>query len=380
MKKLWKMSALVLAVLLVFSGLALTVFAESGEQPTDPPKVETPKADPPKTEEPKADPPKTEELKADPPKADAPNAEEPKPTNTDSSAPEVTPDAAPPAPSPSSNEGTEPTKKPERKVVEITFVVGNDRAVVKLDQGETITKPKKDPSKDGYEFVHWYDAEGSEKTKFGFNVEAKKDLTLKALFRKIEEEPAGQPTPDPIEEPTPDPATEPAVDPTLEPTSDPSDAPEGESLDIPDGEVPLGTGTAEWKPDGAAPEGDEPEGTEPAIEYLLDEDGNPVLDENGNPIPVTPEPTPETTPEPTPEPVRDVIIGSNVGATVSYGDVIVLTGQLVNYDDANYELQWECDEGGGWSAISGANGLSYSFTLDENNIRYGYRLSVAIIG
>lgn len=92
------------------------------------------------------------------------------------------------------------------------------------------------------------------------------------------------------------------------------------------------------------------------------------------------EPVPDEPEEEEKEPAeRGVSVTNNIGATVSYGDVIVLTGHLMGYDDVDYVMQWQVNEGDGWKDLPGERGISYSFVLDEHNIDYGFRLGVTVV-
>lgn len=92
------------------------------------------------------------------------------------------------------------------------------------------------------------------------------------------------------------------------------------------------------------------------------------------------EPEDEAFVEETPKPSidRSVSICSNIGATVSYGDIIVLAGELNGYEDVDCTMRWEVNDGNGWAELRGEDGLSYSFILDENNIANQYRIAVTV--
>jgi len=72
---------------------------------------------------------------------------------------------------------------------------------------------------------------------------------------------------------------------------------------------------------------------------------------------------------------------------VHYGDTLTLQGKLVGFDSLPYEYYtvWQRASmskdrviGNNWVDISGANGLTYSFTVNEATEWYGWRLAVRV--
>lgn len=218
MRKLKLVGALMLAILIMASCVSMSVLAEQNESPTDnKEKIEISNTDAPseagrkakkskkgpsrrEKQNPKAS---EEELdqessdgddlieapKQESPDTQQPGAEEPTDANAQDGVP---PEGDPVVSDPTGSEKPKNGPEQQGKVFEITFVVEGDRTVVKLAEGDAIIKPQNDPVKSGFDFVHWYDADGSEKTEFVFGVGAKKDLELKALFTKIKSDDEGE--------------------------------------------------------------------------------------------------------------------------------------------------------------------------------------------
>ena len=59
------------------------------------------------------------------------------------------------------------------------------------------------------------------------------------------------------------------------------------------------------------------------------------------------------------------------------GDTICLTSEVEGFDSCSgIAYQWMCDKGNGYEPVNGANGAEYSFTADEENMGWGWRLMV----
>src|SRR5690606_32318861 len=65
---------------------------------------------------------------------------------------------------------------------------------------------------------------------------------------------------------------------------------------------------------------------------------------------------------------------------VEIGDTIRLTAKLEGYEGLVYTLNWQnsLSGQGDWQNIAGAEGESYSFTLDEANYTWFWRVAVEI--
>ena len=76
---------------------------------------------------------------------------------------------------------------------------------------------------------------------------------------------------------------------------------------------------------------------------------------------------------------RTVTITSNVssGTTVSEPTEVTLTAELTGYDNVPYTLQWQRKPADAdWEDIEGATDLTYTFTLNEENSGYSWRVAV----
>ena len=59
------------------------------------------------------------------------------------------------------------------------------------------------------------------------------------------------------------------------------------------------------------------------------------------------------------------------------GETIRLTSVLEGFEDCEEILyQWECDMGGGFQPVSGANSDSYSFVATEESVTWDWVLTV----
>lgn len=74
-----------------------------------------------------------------------------------------------------------------------------------------------------------------------------------------------------------------------------------------------------------------------------------------------------------------VLISMNIGEQVTAGQTIEITGSLVGYEDLEYTLQWQYNDGTGWCNVEGANALVHSFTLDAMNYNWLWQLLVEVV-
>lgn len=98
-----------------------------------------------------------------------------------------------------------------------------------------------------------------------------------------------------------------------------------------------------------------------------------------------PVPAEETLPEelPSEEPAIDlsnltVTIQCLNGSHAQMGDTITLVAEVSGTNGAAYNMQWQYMSGGEWHDISGANASSYSYTLNEKNATYAWRMAITV--
>ena len=89
----------------------------------------------------------------------------------------------------------------------------------------------------------------------------------------------------------------------------------------------------------------------------------------------------ETTPEEE-EIIRSIKLSSNVDGmeAVYAGTTIVMTAQLVGFENDQYSIQWKysADNGATMVDIEGATGLQYSFVIDDSNAHYIWSIVITI--
>ncbi len=88
-------------------------------------------------------------------------------------------------------------------------------------------------------------------------------------------------------------------------------------------------------------------------------------------------------PAATPAPVetkREVRIGTTLGDVINLGDSVTMSAELIGFDGTTVTLQWQQNTGGGWHDVSGANGLSFSYTATEETVNSQWRIAVKIVG
>lgn len=319
----------------------------------------------------------------------------------------------------------------------VRFRANGDSWTLELAEGDALQRPNRDPSKTGFRFLWWYDASGSETVPFHFDTPVMRNLELAALFEEIPAEPQQRANDAEKAEPRPEPTAAAGGDQEEQPEqtevsndisiSDGSEisgeeAPDG--TEIPEEGAPDGTEIPEeGAPDGAeisdgAADTDEGAATEvPDVsegvpqEEPEDQSDAPDGEQSGDAaaqgdpsdevtetavpahevpglapgqqvsgLPVVEFPVlSEAAPDEQPATERRVSVSDNIGDAVSYGDFVVLTGELTGYESAAYRLQWQVNRGSGWEDLSGEESERYSFILDADNFTYAFRLVVTML-
>lgn len=75
---------------------------------------------------------------------------------------------------------------------------------------------------------------------------------------------------------------------------------------------------------------------------------------------------------------RSVSISMNIGEEVFENDVIEIVAVINGYEGLNYTLSWQYFDGTAWHTVEGANGLTHSFTLTEENYNWLWQLVVEV--
>ena len=80
------------------------------------------------------------------------------------------------------------------------------------------------------------------------------------------------------------------------------------------------------------------------------------------------------------ENIRAIVIGSNIENLfrVKEGTKVILTAELIGFENDAYTLQWQYSPDNGATAVDipGATGIAYGYILNRNNFGYVYRLIV----
>ena len=81
------------------------------------------------------------------------------------------------------------------------------------------------------------------------------------------------------------------------------------------------------------------------------------------------------------ENIRAIFVTSNTAnmITLKEGMTVILSAQLIGFENDEYTLQWQYSPDGGVTAIdiAGANGLQYGYFLNRDNMNYLYRVVVS---
>lgn len=80
------------------------------------------------------------------------------------------------------------------------------------------------------------------------------------------------------------------------------------------------------------------------------------------------------------ENIRAIVISSNIDSLfrVKEGTKVILTAELIGFENDAYTLQWQYSPDNGATAVDipGATGIAYGYILNRNNFGYVYRLIV----
>lgn len=212
---------------------------------------------------------------------------------------------------------------------------GEQSFSVRVLSNQPIEKPEFIPTLAGYTFAFWYDAEG-DVAAFAFGSAPVKDMTLRAHF---------------VENPT----TEEEEDRTEE------------------------------TPAAEAPAGGEQDDTEEKEEIFVtledlgiviianpEEEENEVGEEDGEIIIIEDEEVPLAGPG------VSVSILCDAGDYLYDGDTVTLTVTVDGAEGRGYQISWMTDSGEGWRHVDGANGVSYSFQVNGENIAWRYGVEIRL--
>ena len=86
----------------------------------------------------------------------------------------------------------------------------------------------------------------------------------------------------------------------------------------------------------------------------------------------------EGEPGETPAPAKSVLIATDVSGEVKPGEVMTLYAIITGYDDADYQIIWQYDNGSGWKSIQ-TGGRVFSFVLTEENYTWAWRLELSVL-
>ena len=200
---------------------------------------------------------------------------------------------------------------------------------------------------------------------------------------EVTEAPAeeAEPTAVPAEENTEEPAeaeneteTEPAAEPAAETPTEESSG-ETPAEEITEAEVP-----GEEMNSGEQEETEEPE-KEPAPEEPAEEaEPDSAEEEAEQPEPAAEDEQPAETPAPV---ERKVIVHSSLDGVenVYEGTKVTLTGELIGYEGLDYRLQWyfRKDGIGDYILIEGADQLTFTYRIDQENYHNSYHLGVFLM-
>ena len=80
------------------------------------------------------------------------------------------------------------------------------------------------------------------------------------------------------------------------------------------------------------------------------------------------------------ENIRAIVISSSIDSLfrVKEGTKVILTAELIGFENDAYTLQWQYSPDNGATAVDipGATGIAYGYILNRNNFGYVYRLIV----
>lgn len=205
----------------------------------------------------------------------------------------------------------------------VMLVNWNGEEIMSMDvkTGEKAVVPMfLSPMRDGHLFEHWTDVEAVvENEPFEFETLVEKDLVLMAYFTEI---PVVTAAVEEVTEDTQEMVEEVAV------VEEEAFAPEDTALDI----------------------------------IILDEDAMPLAG-----------------PAAVQTAHRSVNIYSNMGSCITENEVITLTGELVGFEGCDVTLQWQYDNGNGWTDVDGANGMTHAFAANMETVNSSWRLAVTVL-
>ena len=71
---------------------------------------------------------------------------------------------------------------------------------------------------------------------------------------------------------------------------------------------------------------------------------------------------------------RSIDVYATYGDSIDFGDTITLIAVFNGYEGTSFDIQWQTNSGSGWEDVPGANGQSFSFTMNESNYTNDWRV------
>ncbi len=217
----------------------------------------------------------------------------------------------------------------------VSFLNWDDEVVfsLELNDGEKIEVPALlNPMKVGHNFLYWADVTSILHEEYEFGKAVRGELNLKAEFEPI-----------------------PVV--TVEETEEETEEEEMVGLEM------------------AAVEEEELEDDEDELEIIIideeDLESAGMFELEDDIVPLAGPSTLQSLPQ------RSVKITSNLGASVNENDTITLRGELIGFDGCEVTLQWQFNNGAGWTNLEGANDVTCSFPANSDTLNCDWRLAVS---
>lgn len=226
-----------------------------------------------------------------------------------------------------------PTNLAPQQVVKhmVSFLNWDDEVIVsfEMNDGEKIEVPALlNPTQEKHNFLYWTDVTSIDNEEFEFGKAVHGELVLKAVFELIPVEINEEST---IEE---------TVELTIEENEDENENEENELVVI-------------------ILEDEE-----------MEDDGLVELEDDE--VALAGPSTMQSVPQ------RSVKITSNLGASVNENDTVTLRGELIGFDGCEVTLQWQFNDGTGWTNVEGANDITCSFLANAESINNDWRLAVSV--
>lgn len=108
-------------------------------------------------------------------------------------------------------------------------------------------------------------------------------------------------------------------------------------------------------------------------------EGQPTEEQDEEELPIEELPVEDQSAEDAPVVERSVYVKRIMPDILRDGDLFRIEAVMIGFDDVEYELKWQYNDGEGWQDMPDERGLTVSLAANRYNVNYDWRILVNII-